>query len=311
MFRARYHGGMNSANRLGFRKSFVFWSPLAMTWFMMALEGPILAAIVARLAEPKANLAAHGVAFAIAIIIEAPVIMMMSASTALAGDRDSFVWGRTVRATSSGSRVPVPLPSSRWSARIRGEAPVLAAAAPSWPARPVIFPPRPSPTHPFRQQLTPYWVLGTDHSLRPIARYRTHPGPRGQVLFFVLCPDALLWRGAVLPCVRPRNCVPTVRRKPEDTKKNKKQDLTPIQIQASAHNTQSPPTAFGGSTALTLTLSQAHPGPMASRLVFCSLSLHGVRSCFLFFAPTGSCDAARSLLLRPEMKGTLGGQSAG
>lgn len=82
---------MNSANRLGFGRIFVFWSPLAMTWFMMALEGPILAAIVARLADPKANLAAHGVAFAIAIIIEAPVIMMMSASTALAGDRDSFI----------------------------------------------------------------------------------------------------------------------------------------------------------------------------------------------------------------------------
>ena len=73
----RYHARMNTVNRLGFGRIFVFWSPLAMTWFMMALEGPILAAIVARLAEPKVNLAAHGVAFAIAIIIEAPVIMMM------------------------------------------------------------------------------------------------------------------------------------------------------------------------------------------------------------------------------------------
>jgi len=68
-----------------------FWIPLALTWLMMSLEGPILAAIVARLAEPKANLAAHGVAFAIAIIIEAPVIMIMSASTALARDRTTFL----------------------------------------------------------------------------------------------------------------------------------------------------------------------------------------------------------------------------
>lgn len=62
-----------------------FWSPLAATWLMMAVEGPVLAALIARLAEPKLNLAAYGVAFAFAIIVEAPVIMMMSAATALAG----------------------------------------------------------------------------------------------------------------------------------------------------------------------------------------------------------------------------------
>jgi len=62
-----------------------FWAPLAATWLMMAVEGPVLAALIARLAEPKLNLAAYGVAFAFAIIVEAPVIMMMSAATALAG----------------------------------------------------------------------------------------------------------------------------------------------------------------------------------------------------------------------------------
>jgi len=62
-----------------------FWAPLAATWLMMAVEGPVLAALIARLAEPKVNLAAYGVAFAFAIIVEAPVIMMMSAATALAG----------------------------------------------------------------------------------------------------------------------------------------------------------------------------------------------------------------------------------
>ncbi len=67
-----------------------FWSPLAATWVMMALEGPFLAAAIARLPDPKLNLAAHGVAFAIAIVIEAPVMMMMSTSTALARDRDSY-----------------------------------------------------------------------------------------------------------------------------------------------------------------------------------------------------------------------------
>jgi hypothetical protein len=69
---------------------FRFWYPLAITWLMMAVEGPFLAAVIARLADPKFNLAAHGIAFAFALLVEAPVIMIMSASTALAEDETSF-----------------------------------------------------------------------------------------------------------------------------------------------------------------------------------------------------------------------------
>ncbi|MCB0742284.1 MAG: hypothetical protein KDC67_00150 [Ignavibacteriae bacterium] len=72
------------------KKIFKFWLPLAATWLMMSLEGPFLAAIIARLVDPKYNLAAYGVAFSFALIIEAPVIMMMSASTALVKDYSSF-----------------------------------------------------------------------------------------------------------------------------------------------------------------------------------------------------------------------------
>ena len=68
-----------------------FWAPLAATWIMMASEGPFLAAIIARLPDPTYNLAAHGVAFALAILIEAPVIMLMSAATSLVRDRVSFL----------------------------------------------------------------------------------------------------------------------------------------------------------------------------------------------------------------------------
>lgn len=67
-----------------------FWAPLAATWLMMALEGPFLAAVIARMAEPKYNLAAYGLAFAFAIIVEAPVIMLMSASTALVDNAHNF-----------------------------------------------------------------------------------------------------------------------------------------------------------------------------------------------------------------------------
>ena len=67
-----------------------FWSPLAATWIMMSLEGPVLAALIARLPDPKVNLAAYGIAFSIAILVEAPVMMLMSAATALVRDRDSY-----------------------------------------------------------------------------------------------------------------------------------------------------------------------------------------------------------------------------
>ncbi len=75
---------------LAYRRIFVFWLPLAGTWLMMAVEGPYLAAIIARLPDATANLAAFGVAFAFAIIIESPVIMLMSASTALVEDAASY-----------------------------------------------------------------------------------------------------------------------------------------------------------------------------------------------------------------------------
>ncbi|MHB8766672.1 MAG: hypothetical protein ACYDA8_20370, partial [Deferrisomatales bacterium] len=60
---------------------FRFWLPLAATWLMMALEGPYLAAVIARLPEAEPNLAAFGVALAFALILEAPVIMIMGAAT--------------------------------------------------------------------------------------------------------------------------------------------------------------------------------------------------------------------------------------
>jgi hypothetical protein len=72
------------------RSLFVFWLPMMATWLMMSVEGPFLAAVIARLADPKFNLAAYGVAFSFALMVESPIIMMMSASTALVSDRLSY-----------------------------------------------------------------------------------------------------------------------------------------------------------------------------------------------------------------------------
>jgi progressive ankylosis protein len=76
---------------LTLRQIFFFWVPLALTWLMMAAEGPFLAAIIARLPDPKYNLAAFGVAFSLAVLVESPILMIMAAATALVKDRDSLV----------------------------------------------------------------------------------------------------------------------------------------------------------------------------------------------------------------------------
>ncbi len=76
--------------QISYRRIFRFWVPLAATWLMMSLEGPFLAAVIARLDQPKYNLAAYGIAFSFALIVEAPIIMILSASVALVAGNDSF-----------------------------------------------------------------------------------------------------------------------------------------------------------------------------------------------------------------------------
>jgi len=82
---------MTQSSPLTQRRIFLFWLPLAATWLMMSVEGPYLAAIIARLSSPEYNLAAFGVAFSFALLAEAPVIMMMSAAVALVTDRASYM----------------------------------------------------------------------------------------------------------------------------------------------------------------------------------------------------------------------------
>jgi hypothetical protein len=67
------------------------WWPLALSWLLMAIEGPSLSAVAARLSNPEINLAAFGgIVYPLALIIEAPIIMLLSASTALSKDWDSY-----------------------------------------------------------------------------------------------------------------------------------------------------------------------------------------------------------------------------
>ncbi len=86
---------MTQTSDLTQRRILLFWLPLAATWLMMSVEGPFLTAIIARLGSMEFNLAAFGVAYSFALLAEAPVIMMMSAATALVTDRASYLRLRT------------------------------------------------------------------------------------------------------------------------------------------------------------------------------------------------------------------------
>ncbi|HOU12846.1 MAG TPA: hypothetical protein PKZ84_06990 [Anaerolineae bacterium] len=80
------------APELTLRRIAQTWWPLAFSWLLMSVEGPAHSAIAARLANPEVNLAAWGgIVFPLALIIEAPIIMLLPASTALSKDLAAYV----------------------------------------------------------------------------------------------------------------------------------------------------------------------------------------------------------------------------
>ena len=78
--------------QLSKQRIFNTWWPLAASWVLMGLELPAVSAVIARLENPAINLAAYGgIIFPLSLIIEAPVIMLLAASTALCKDWDSYL----------------------------------------------------------------------------------------------------------------------------------------------------------------------------------------------------------------------------
>ncbi|MEE2681282.1 MAG: hypothetical protein VX641_02810 [Planctomycetota bacterium] len=67
------------------------WWPLALSWLLMGIELPMISSVVARLPDQTVQLAAFGgVVFPLALLVEAPVIMMLAASTALSTNADAY-----------------------------------------------------------------------------------------------------------------------------------------------------------------------------------------------------------------------------
>lgn len=85
---------MIPAPRLSTRGILKTWWPLALSWFMITVEQPILAAVVARSIDPKVQLAAWGLAFSLVLVLSAPSISTLAASTALSRDKASYRQGR-------------------------------------------------------------------------------------------------------------------------------------------------------------------------------------------------------------------------
>ncbi len=84
-----------ATERLSYQKIIDTWWPLAFSWLLMSIEIPALSAVIARLADPEINLAAYGgVVYPLALIIEAPIIMLLSASTALSRHSQAYkrIW---------------------------------------------------------------------------------------------------------------------------------------------------------------------------------------------------------------------------
>ncbi|MBK5200392.1 MAG: hypothetical protein JJE21_02545 [Spirochaetaceae bacterium] len=72
------------------KKIFKLWIPLAVMWIVMALESPMITSIISRLPDAINQLAAFGFSFALALLVEGPVIQMLSAGTAVTSSKASY-----------------------------------------------------------------------------------------------------------------------------------------------------------------------------------------------------------------------------
>lgn len=68
-----------------------FYTPLALSWLFMAIEGPITAGIVQHMSQPQINAAALFVMFSLSIFIESPVIDLLSTATTLTKSHQSYI----------------------------------------------------------------------------------------------------------------------------------------------------------------------------------------------------------------------------
>ncbi len=69
---------------------FITWLPLAVMWNLMAIEQPVITAAIARMSNATGQLAAFGIAFSMALLIESLVVQMLATGTAVADNRENY-----------------------------------------------------------------------------------------------------------------------------------------------------------------------------------------------------------------------------
>ncbi|MGD8599220.1 MAG: hypothetical protein PVJ26_19560, partial [Anaerolineae bacterium] len=72
------------------RQMLALWLPLAASIVMMVLEPSTINIGLGRTTDPELALAAYGVAFSLALLIEAPIMMLLDASVARSVNREAF-----------------------------------------------------------------------------------------------------------------------------------------------------------------------------------------------------------------------------
>ena len=73
-----------------YRKVLGFWLPLALAWWLMTIEGPLIQGVISRKPDSETQLAAFGLLFTLQVLIETPIIMLLATSNALSRDRQSY-----------------------------------------------------------------------------------------------------------------------------------------------------------------------------------------------------------------------------
>lgn len=81
---------MSSSERWTTAALWAFWLPLALSWMMMIVAHPITSIAIGRLPDPEVQLAAYGLTFDLAFLLESPIIMLMGVSVALTRDQASY-----------------------------------------------------------------------------------------------------------------------------------------------------------------------------------------------------------------------------
>ena len=69
---------------------FITWIPLGIMWILMAVEQPVISAVITRTGDATRQLASFGFTFALALLVEGPVVQMLAAGTALSNSRENY-----------------------------------------------------------------------------------------------------------------------------------------------------------------------------------------------------------------------------